>query len=140
MNKMAVSRLLFPAMFIQTFALGILTPILTIYAREILHLSPNQYSLFLVVGGGVIVLLLMPVGKLVDKFGTTWFLTAGLIISSASLMAITFMPNMTLIYVLVIALGLGYAMIIPSWNALIASAVPPEKRGVVWGFFLRLKD
>ncbi|MEV2281945.1 MFS transporter [Paenibacillus larvae] len=139
MNKMAVSRLLFPAMFIQTFALGILTPILTIYAREILHLSPNQYSLFLVVGGGVIVLLLMPVGKLVDKFGTTWFLTAGLIISSASLMAITFMPNMTLIYVLVIALGLGYAMIIPSWNALIASAVPPEKRGVVWGFFLTIE-
>lgn len=30
-------------------------------------------------------------------------------------------------------------MIIPSWNALIASAVPPEKRGVVWGFFLTIE-
>jgi MFS family permease len=36
-------------------------------------------------------------------------------------------------------LGIGYALIIPSWNALIASVIPKEKRGAIWGFFLTIE-
>jgi MFS family permease len=40
---------------------------------------------------------------------------------------------------MVILLGASYAFIIPAWNALIAAAIPPDKRGAVWGFFLTIE-
>jgi DHA1 family multidrug resistance protein-like MFS transporter len=138
-RSMSVSPLLFPAMFAQTFALGILTPILTLYAKEVLKLTSYQYSLFLMAGGLVTVVFLIPMGKLVDRFGIRWFLVIGFTISSATLLLITFVHSMHALYGLVAALGMGYAFIIPSWNALIASAIPPAKRGAVWGFFLTIE-
>ncbi|MDR6551453.1 MFS transporter [Paenibacillus qinlingensis] len=138
-KSMSVSPLMFPAMFAQTFALGILTPILTLYAKEVLLLSSFQYSLFLVAGGAVTVLCLVPMGKMVDRLGIRPFLFIGFSLSAASLLLFTFVKSMGLLYILVAILGVGYAFIIPSWNALIASAIPPEKRGAVWGFFLTIE-
>jgi DHA1 family multidrug resistance protein-like MFS transporter len=138
-RSMSVSPLLFPAMFAQTFALGILTPILTLYAKEVLKLTSYQYSLFLIAGGLVTVIFLFPVGKLVDRFGIRWFLAIGFTLSSATMAIFTFVHSLYALYGLVAVLGFGYALIIPSWNALIASAIPPEKRGAVWGFFLTIE-
>jgi DHA1 family multidrug resistance protein-like MFS transporter len=138
-RSMTVSPLLFPAMFAQTFALGILTPILTLYAKEVLKLSSFQFSMFLIAGGAVTVIFLVPMGKLVDRLGIRPFLVAGLMLSAAALLLFTFTKTMMLLYVLVAVLGVSYAFIIPSWNALIASAIPPEKRGAVWGFFLTIE-
>ncbi|WP_068774495.1 MFS transporter [Paenibacillus sp. FJAT-26967] len=139
LREMKVSRFLYPAMFLQTFALGILTPILTLFAREVLHLSPAQYSMLLVIGGGAAVLLLVPVGKLVDRFGVKLLLAPGLICSASALLSLGFIRQYSFVYALVILLGIGYALIIPSWNAMIASAVPKEKRGAIWGFFLTIE-
>ncbi|UKS30110.1 MFS transporter [Paenibacillus sp. HWE-109] len=138
-RSMNVSPLLFPAMFAQTFALGILTPILTLYAKEVLKLSSFQYSMFLIAGGAVTVICLVPMGKIVDRIGIRPFLVIGFSLSAAVLLCFTFAKSMLLLYVLVAVLGIGYAFIIPSWNALIASAIPPEKRGAVWGFFLTIE-
>ncbi|NRF92713.1 MFS transporter [Paenibacillus frigoriresistens] len=138
-RSMSVSPLLFPAMFLQTFALGILTPILTLYAKEVLKLTSFQYSMFLIAGGAVTVIFLVPMGKLVDRLGIRPFLVAGCMLSASALLLFTFAKTMMLLYVLVAVLGAGYAFIIPSWNALIASAIPPEKRGAVWGFFLTIE-
>ena len=138
-RSMSVSPLMFPAMFAQTFALGILTPILTLYAKEVLKLSSFQYSMFLIAGGAVTVICLVPMGKLVDRIGIRPFLVPGFAISAVTLLCFSFTQSMALLYVLVAALGIGYALIIPSWNALIASAIPQEKRGTVWGFFLTIE-
>ncbi|MEC0268438.1 MFS transporter [Paenibacillus anseongense] len=138
-RSMSVSPLMFPAMFAQTFALGILTPILTLYAKEVLKLSSFEYSMFLIAGGAVTVICLVPMGKWVDRRGIRPFLIAGFTISAAALLLFTYAKSMTILYVLVVLLGIGYAFIIPSWNALIASAIPPEKRGAVWGFFLTIE-
>ncbi|NOV03338.1 MFS transporter [Paenibacillus planticolens] len=138
-RSMSVSPLMFPAMFAQTFALGILTPILTLYAKEVLKLSSFAYSMFLVAGGAVTVICLVPVGKWVDRRGIRPFLITGFTTSAAALLMFTFAKSMTILYMLVALLGIGYACIIPAWNALIASAIPPEKRGAVWGFFLTIE-
>ncbi|MBP1992703.1 MFS transporter [Paenibacillus eucommiae] len=138
-RSMSFSPLLFPAMFAQTFALGILTPILTLYAKDVLKLSSSEYSLFLVVGGGVTVALLIPVGRLVDRLGVHWFLTIGFALSAITLLVFTYVSSKGALFGLVAVLGAGYALIIPSWNGLIASVIPKEKRGAVWGFFLTIE-
>ncbi|GAA3407231.1 MFS transporter [Paenibacillus hodogayensis] len=138
-HSLHVSWAFYPALFAQTFALGLLTPVLTLYARTVLHLTPSQYSMFLVAGGAVTVLFLIPVGKLVDRWGTRWFINAGLVISSLTLLTFTFVKSIPLILTLVTLLGIGYALLIPSWNAMIASVIPKEKRGAIWGFFLTIE-
>ncbi|RAV19866.1 MFS transporter [Paenibacillus contaminans] len=138
-SSMTLSPLMFPAMFAQTFALGLLTPVLTLYALNELQLTNSQFRFFLLAGGAVTVLFLIPVGKLVDRWGTKWFLHVGFLLSAIVLTAFTYVHELSSLFVLVALLGIGYALIIPSWNALIAAAIPPAKRGAVWGFFLTIE-
>jgi MFS transporter, DHA1 family, multidrug resistance protein len=138
-KSLTMSPLMFPAMFAQTFALGLLTPVLTLYFTKILGLSSGQYRFFLIAGGFFTVLFMIPVGKLVDRWGTKWFLYIGFFTSSAALLAFTYTKSINLLYGLVILLGISYALIIPAWNKLIAAAIPPERRGAVWGFFLTIE-
>lgn len=138
-KSMNFSKFLYPALFIQTFSLGLLTPILTLYARTILNLTPNQYSLFLIVGGGVTVLTMIPIGKLVDKKGLRVILPLGIAISAVAMLSFPFIKQFTAVFILVMGLGLGYALLIPSWNALIATLVPKEKKGSIWGLFLTIE-
>lgn len=138
-RSLHASWLLYPAMFTQNFALGLLTPILTLYARTVLHLTPTQYSMYLIAGGAVTVLGLIPVGKWVDRYGTAWFLHAGFIIAAVALPVLGYTRSLPMVMVIVAFVGLGYAMIIPAWNALIAKAIPKSERGAVWGFFLTIE-
>ncbi|MBW7456355.1 MFS transporter [Paenibacillus sepulcri] len=138
-SSLHASKLLYPAMFMQNFALGLLTPILTLYARTVLHLTPQQYSLYLIAGGAVTVLGLIPVGKWVDRFGTKWFLHVGFITAAISLPTLGYTRMLPLVLIIVAFVGAGYAFIIPAWNTLIAQAIPKSERGAVWGFFLTIE-
>ena len=138
-RSMHASRLLYPAMFTQNFALGLLTPVLTLYARTVLHLTPQQYSMYLVAGGAITVLGLIPVGKWVDRFGTKWFLHVGFLVSAVALPVLGYTRSLPYVLIIVAVIGFGYALIIPAWNALIAKAIPKSERGAVWGFFLTIE-
>jgi DHA1 family multidrug resistance protein-like MFS transporter len=138
-KSLTMSPLMFPAMFAQTFALGLLTPVLTLYFTKILGLSGGQYRFFMIAGGFFTVLFMIPSGKLVDRWGTKWFLNIGFFTSAMALLAFTYTRSLPMLYGLVILLGLSYALIIPAWNALLAAAIPPERRGAVWGFFLTIE-
>ncbi|HEY0828355.1 MAG TPA: MFS transporter, partial [Bacilli bacterium] len=116
-KSLDVRGIFFLAMFTQTFALGLLIPVITLYVRTELHFTANQYSLLLFSGGMLTVLLLMPVGRFVDKWGTKWFLHTGLILTSATLIAFTYITANSMIYIMVGLIGIGFAFIIPAWNA-----------------------
>jgi MFS transporter, DHA1 family, multidrug resistance protein len=133
------SPLLYPAMFAQTMALGLLVPVLTLYARTVLGLTPQQYSYFLLAGGAITVLGLIPVGKMVDKVGTTPFLHAGFAIAAVTLPLLGMTERPVFALPIIVLVGLGFACVIPAWNALIAYAIPKEERGAVWGFFLTIE-
>jgi MFS family permease len=138
-KSLHASALLYPAMFLQTFALGLLIPVLTLFARTVLKLTPQQYSLYLIAGGAITVAGLIPVGKWVDRIGTKWFLHVGFLITGISLPLLGYSRDVTQALIIVAFVGLGYACVIPAWNALIAYAIPKEERGAVWGFFLTIE-
>ena len=138
-RSLNVSRWFYPALFAQTFALGLLTPVLILYARTVLRLSPYEQSFLLAFGGLITVVCLIPVGRLVDRYGTRWFLHVGFMLSAITLIAFTYFDSKAIVFVLVALIGIGYACIIPAWNALIAEAIPVKERGTVWGFFLTIE-
>ena len=84
-------------------------------------------------------LFLIPVGKWVDRFGTKWFLHVGFLTAAIALPVLGFTRDLTSVLVIVMFVGIGYACIIPAWNALIADAIPKSERGAVWGFFLTIE-
>ncbi|HEX7056010.1 MAG TPA: MFS transporter [Bacilli bacterium] len=129
----------YPAMFANNLTLGLLIPVVTIYARNILHLTPQQYSFLLFSGGAVAVIMLFPVGRWVDKRGSKWFLHLGFSLTAAALFVFSFVKAVPQVLIVAVLLGAGYAMVIPAWKALIAHAVPAKGRGSVWGVILTIE-
>ncbi|MEK4187781.1 MFS transporter [Paenibacillus sp. FSL L8-0494] len=138
-TTLKVSRWLYPALFLQAFAIGLMTPVVTLFARTELHVSPNQFSLLLIAGGGITVLALIPAGKLVDRIGTTVFLNIGFLLAAFSLAFFSQVRWLPLAFIAVALVGISYALILPAWNAFLAKQVPKGERGTVWGLFLTLQ-
>ncbi|WP_151734804.1 MFS transporter ['Paenibacillus yunnanensis' Narsing Rao et al. 2020] len=138
-SSIKVSRLLFPALFLQAFAIGLMTPVVTLFAHAELHVTPNQYSLLLIAGGGITVAALIPAGRLVDRIGTSIFLSAGFLLAACSLAFFSTVRWLPLAFIAVALVGISYALILPAWNAFVAQQVPKEERGAVWGLFLTLQ-
>ena len=138
-TTLKVSRLLYPALFLQAFAIGLMTPVVTLFARSELHVTPNQFSLLLIAGGGITVLTLIPAGKWVDRIGTTAFLNTGFLLAAVSLALFSQVRWLPLAFVSVALVGISYAFILPAWNAFLAKQIPKGERGTVWGLFLTLQ-
>ncbi|AEG61573.1 MFS transporter [Desulforamulus ruminis] len=132
-------KLLLPGMFLQTLAASLLLPILPLYATQILGLDSRQYGLLLTCGGAATVLFLIPMGKLIDRFSLKAVLTTGFTLSAIFLGTVPFTHNLTAVFALVILVGISYAIILPSWNSLLAEAIPAEHQATGWGLFSTLE-
>ncbi len=132
-------RILFPGMFVQTFAIGVLIPVLTPYARLVLGVSPQMQSGAIMVVGGATVLLLPIMGRLVDSIGARPFLSGGFILASVALLLFSLQKNIWLATGLMLVLGVAYSMILPSWNSVLDFAINREKRAAMWGMFMTIE-
>lgn len=138
-QSLRVSRLFYLALLMQNLSIGLLAPVITLYAKDVLQLSNVMYSLFLVIGGGITVSLLYPVGKIVDRWGTRWLLHIGFLLSGIMIAIFPLTQWRLVVWTMVGFIGVSFALIIPAWNAFIASLVPEEKRGFIWGMFLTIE-
>lgn len=130
---------LFPGMFVQTFAVASLIPIMSLYARFVLHVSPVMFSSILVVGGIFTVSLLLPAGKLVDRFGPRTFLVPAFLVAGSGLAVYPLFPTLLSSYIVISVLGLSYAFILPSWNAVLDRSIDPDKKATLWGVFMTVE-
>ncbi|WP_322924669.1 MFS transporter [Paenibacillus campi] len=139
LRSLHIHPLLYPALFMQSFALGVLTPIITLYVVSELGLTPAYFNALLIGGGAVTVLGLIPAGRLIDRLGSKMFLRAGFLLASMALLGLASTHMLLWIWVFVLCAGFSYAMILPAWNALLANLVPAKEKGAVWGLFLTLQ-
>lgn len=139
MHEVSTLKVLFPGMFVQTFAMGLLLPVFVLYARYELHLSGEAYSYILVLGGAATVVLQLPLGRLVDRFGYKGFLVAGFGLGAIFIPMMIHLHSLLMVCLGVIGVGAAYALILPSWNSVIANAVSERQRGVMWGVFMTIE-
>jgi DHA1 family multidrug resistance protein-like MFS transporter len=130
---------LFPGMFAQTFAVASLIPILSLYAKVVLHVSGAMYSTILVLGGICTIILLIPAGKLVDKYGPRHFLVSAFLGAGVILALYPFYHTMWTTFLAVGLLGISYAFILPSWNSVLDHSIDPDKKGILWGVFMTVE-
>lgn len=131
--------ILYPGMFVQTMAVGILMPVIAIYARTVFGLSTDQFSYLLIGGGAFTVLLLLPAAKLVDRLGVKWPLVCGFFLAAVSLTLLPLQRAVIPALVVGALLGSAYSLILPAWNGLQARVVSPEKRGTMWAIFMTIE-
>jgi len=125
---------------IGSFSSRLVYDLTNLYALEVLMLSPAQLGLVTTVVGGVSTLLALPGGMLSDRYGRKNNIMLGRTVSPISQGLITLATGFRSYFAVrvfngaAIAIG-GSGMEAggPSWNALIADIVPPEKRATVLG-------
>ncbi|MHB8125521.1 MAG: MFS transporter [Desulfitobacteriaceae bacterium] len=132
-------RLLYPGMFIQTMSVGILMPIIVIYAKTVLGFNPDQFSYLLVGGGSFTVILLIPAGKIADRWGIKGPLIGGFFLAGVCLVLLPLQKSVFWALVVGAFLGISYSFILPAWNGLQARVVSPEKRGTMWAIFMTIE-
>jgi DHA1 family multidrug resistance protein-like MFS transporter len=138
-HSLKVSWLVYPALFMQSFVIGLFTPVITLYVQNELGFSPNMFSLLLIAGGGITVVALIPCGKLIDRFGTAPFLHFGFLLAAVSIFLFSMVHSILLVFTMVALIGISYAFILPGWNTYVSHLVPKGERGAIWGFFLTLQ-
>lgn len=134
-ENQAVRKILLPGMFLQTFAAGLLLPLLPLYAQNQIGLSPNQYALLLMAGGAAAAISFLPAGRLADRIQLKTILGTGFGMTAVSLALFTTAREATSAYLLAALLGFSYAVVLPAWNNLLARVISPERQAFGWGVF-----
>ncbi|MEW6274358.1 MAG: MFS transporter [Bacillota bacterium] len=137
-NKITIN-ILFPGMFLQTLAAGLLLPVLPLFVQHYLHLNHNQYGLLLTAGGVTAVVSLLPMGYLADRVALKFLLGAGFGLSSLLLGCLIYSSGAAGAFLLAVLLGFSYAMILPAWNSLLAKIIPPDSQAMGWGVFATIE-
>lgn len=130
---------LFAGMVLQTAGGGMLLPILSPYAREVLHLTPLHIGALLAVGPGLTVLLLVPLGRMMDHVGRVEVLSISLGAGAAVLFILPYLRSLWALVPMVALLGLAYATLLPAWNTLVMDLLPPHRRATMLGLAMSLE-
>jgi len=125
-------RLLFIGLLL-TSALGMLLPLISLFGKEVLRLTPEQFALVLIPPGLITAAVIIPAGHFADRYGRHAPLIIGL-----GLVALPFALAPVSIQPIVVSLGatvagVGYALLAPAWNALVMDYVPTQARGLFLG-------
>ncbi|BBH19742.1 putative glycolipid permease LtaA [Paenibacillus baekrokdamisoli] len=134
-RRMSKGGFLLPGMLLQTLAGGMLVPVLSSFVAERLAFSHTQFSILLMTGGACVIGLLIPMGKLFDRFGGKWFLAGGFGAFALALYGLTQVTTFLAAEALTLGMGVAYAALLPAWNTLMASYVPENSKGMGWGIF-----
>ena len=131
--------ILFLIVFCLTFGVAVLVPILAFYGRDVLGLLPQQFALTLALPALATAVALVPFGHWVDRYGRRRPLVVGLAVFAVCLW-LSPVSTAPLVVSLGATLGgLGYALAVPAWNALILDRIPHEARGTLLGLVAALQ-
>jgi MFS family permease len=107
--------------------------ILVAMLYESLGLSLLQIGVLMTVATATTSLALIPVGNLVDRYGSPVFLRASVLLSIASFAGYAVFRSFPVLLVLQVFRGLAMGLWDPSYNSFLAKAVPEQERGSLYG-------
>ena len=100
-----------------------------IYVIKVIGLSEVQWGLVLLVASVANVLLLLPAGMVVDRFGPKRVLTIALIMGAVPILAFTYIRSFYSVIALLVLVTIANSFLMSGAPAYMAKATPSEKRG-----------
>jgi len=119
--------------FVQMFGVGLLAPILAIYAKQVVGLSEQVIGILFLLGVLSVAIASVPAGQLADRWGKRKAVVWGMAIGSAGMWMLSISPRLDVLAVGAILLGIGYALSSPAWHALVSELAPPGRIGFAMG-------
>lgn len=121
--------------FVQMFGVGLLAPILVIYAHEVVELSDQWIGTLFLVMVLAVAIASVPGGRIADRVGRRRTVVWGMALASAGMWLLPHAGRGNLVVLAVAALLLGgsYAISSPAWLALMSEAAPRGATGMVMG-------
>ena len=127
-----LARLLVIGLFL-TFALGMMLPLISLFGKEVLRVSPNGLAFILIPPGILTAALIIPAGHYADKRGRYLPLILGLILIAIPFAGAPLSINPIIVSIGATIAGIGYALVVPAWNALVMDYIPANARGLFLG-------
>jgi MFS family permease len=124
----------------QYYAYGVMEFYLVQYMIEIANL--NALAVSVVIGTQVIALIVLrPLfGRFSDKYGRRLPIILGCIIGGALLFTVPFTTQFTLLLIIALGYGVGFAMVVSSTSPLMCELAPPKLVGTSMGFLSTIMD
>lgn len=110
---------------------GVAGPFWVVYAVEQIGLSPPVWGLILLVETVLRIVMFIPAGVLVDRWGRTTSLIVALVLSLVSIPLFVFATGFTGVLLIRAAVAVAVAIALPACTALMADTVPRDIRGRV---------
>ncbi len=124
---------LFLANSVWMFIIAMIRPYVSVYAKYVLGLSELQWSMVLTVLFIAMILVALPIGKMVDKFGRkTPLLWANVCLALSMVLLVP--GDFWKLFLVTIFEGAGMLLMMSAYNSLRADLVPKELRGKIIGF------
>jgi MFS family permease len=139
-GRLARKPLLVAGLFLQTFSLGMLVPVIKLYSQEEVHLEDWQVTVLMLAGGGLALALMVPMGRIADRMSKRILLIAGLLVAG---ICVALLPVLRSFAGLLIMVGIGgaaYATILPTWNAMLLRHAPRDKRALMLSAFMAMEQ
>jgi MFS family permease len=121
--------------FVQTAGIGLLTPILVIYAHEVVAISDQGIGIVFLVIVLCVAAASVPGGRLADHVGRQRVVIWGMVMAAAGMWLLPFAQRGHVFILTGAALLLGgsYAISSPAWLALMSEAAPSGGTGMAMG-------
>ena len=121
--------------FVQMVGVGLLAPILVIYAHEVVGLSDQAIGAVFLIVVLAVAAASVPGGRLADRVGRARTVMWGMAMASAGmwLLPAAGPGNFAVLGAAAVLLGASYALSSPAWLALMSEAAPPGRTGMVMG-------
>ena len=110
---------------------GVASPFWVVYAIEQIGLSSSRWGLILLCETALRILVLIPAGVVVDRWGRTTSLLVALLLSTVTMPLFILAKGFIAVLLIRSAIGVASAITIPACSALMADIAPREIRGQV---------
>jgi DHA1 family multidrug resistance protein-like MFS transporter len=119
--------------FVQMFGVGLLAPILAIYAKRVVGLSEQLIGTLFLLGVLSVAIASVPAGRLADRWGKRKAVVWGMALGSVGMWMLPISPRLEVLAVGAVLLGIGYALSSPAWHALVSELAPSGRIGFAMG-------
>ena len=110
---------------------GVASAFWVVYAVEEIGLSSAEWGLILLIETALRLLMFIPAGIMVDRWGRTASLLGALLLSGVAIPSFVFATSFTAALLVRLAVAVAFAIAIPACTALMADTVPRDIRGRV---------
>ena len=110
---------------------GVTSPFWVVYVTQEIGLSPSSWGFILLVETVLKLLMFIPAGMMVDRWGRTTSLMVALVLSLFSIPVFVFVTTFWAVMLLRGVIAVAFAIAIPACTALMADTVPRHIRGRV---------